>query len=516
MSSAITKMASEAGFLSGDVFYSRSQILTNAARAASGLASLGVGDGDCVAFLMRNDVPILELTVGAGLLGAVTVPINWHFKAAEVEYILKDSGASVLIAHADLIGPIRDAIPASVHLIVVDTPEHIGRAYGVADHHRNATESDVSWLDWIGAHDRWDGPAQDAPKTMVYTSGTTGRPKGVRRQAFTPEQRAAFVGAARQVLGLTEGSRTIITAPMYHSAPNATAMFALQIGATAVLQSRFDAEGLLKLIDRHKITALQLVPTMFVQLLNLPEEIRRGYDLSSLVHVAHTAAPCPPEIKRRMIEWWGPVIYDFYGSTETGTVTMCSSKEWLAHPGTVGRAVDGATVKILDPGGQELPAGEVGEIYSRLHIISDFTYHGATATPDRVDSLVPSGDVGYLDQDGFLYVCDRKADMVILGGTNVYPAEIESALAGMPDVADCAVFGIPDDSLGEVLAAVIQLTPGSSAGPDDIKAFLRQHIADFKIPRVIEFRPELPREDSGKIFKRRLRDAYWQGRSRTI
>jgi long-chain acyl-CoA synthetase len=217
-----------------------------------------------------------------------------------------------------------------------------------------------------------------------------------------------------------------------------------------------------------------------------------------------------------MIDWWGPVIYEFYGSTETGVVTFCSSEEWLAHPGTVGRPVDGATVKILDPDGNEVPAGDVGDIYSRLHAISEFTYHGGAVTPDQVDSLVPSGDVGYVDQDGFLFVCDRKVDLVIFGGTNVYPAEIESVLGGMPDVADCAVFGVPDDRLGEVLAAVIQLTPESSAGPEDIKAFLRQHIADFKIPKIIEFRAELPREDSGKIFKRRLRDAYWQGRGRTI
>ena len=516
MSTAIVSSASQPGFVSGDAFYPRSQILTTAARAASGFASMGVGDGDAVAFLMRNDVPILELTIGAGLLGAVTVPINWHFKGAEVEYILSDSGASVLVVHADLVGPIRDAIPTAVQVIVVDTPEHIGRAYGVVDDCRLASQGDVRWLDWIGAHEPWDGPTQDAPTSLIYTSGTTGRPKGVRRQALTPEQRAGFASVAGQTLGLTEGSRTIITAPMYHSAPNATAMFALQSGATAVLQSRFDAEDLLRLIDRHAITAVQLVPTMFVQLLNLPEETRLRYDLSTLAHVVHTAAPCPPDVKRRMIDWWGPVIYEFYGSTETGVVTFCSSEEWLAHPGTVGRPVDGATVKILDADGNEVPAGDVGDIYSRLHAISEFTYHGGAVTPDQVDSLVPSGDVGYVDQDGFLFVCDRKVDLVIFGGTNVYPAEIESVLGGMPDVADCAVFGVPDERLGEVLAAVIQLTPESSAGPEDIKAFLRQHIADFKIPKIIEFRAELPREDSGKIFKRRLRDAYWQGRGRTI
>jgi long-chain acyl-CoA synthetase len=349
---------------------------------------------------------------------------------------------------------------------------------------------------------------------MVYTSGTTGRPKGVRRQAFTPEQRAAFAVAAQQTLGLTEGSRTVISAPMYHGAPNATAMFALQIGATAILQPRFDAEGLLGLIDRYKITVLQLVPTMFVHLLNLPERVRKSYDVSSLTHVTHTAAPCPPDIKRRMIEWWGPVIYEFYGSTETGAVAFCSSAEWLAHQGTVGRPVEGATIKILSPEGLELPAGEVGEIHSRLAMLPGFTYHGRIGGAEN--TLLASGDLGYLDEDGFLYVCDRKVDLVIMGGTNIYPAEIEAVLAGIPEVADCAVFGIPDESLGEVLAAVVQPVTGSSIGPDEIKAFLREKIADYKIPKVIEFRAELPREESGKIFKRKLRDPYWAGTSRAI
>jgi long-chain acyl-CoA synthetase len=463
---------------------------------------------------MRNDIPILELTAGAGLLGAITVPINWHFKAAEVQYILEDSGASVLVAHADLVGPIRTDIPEAVRVIVVDPPRHVVHASRGTTSDNAACDGDIRWAAWVCAHDLWAGPPGSSSTSMVYTSGTTGRPKGVRRQAFTPEQRAAFAVAAQQTLGLTEGSRTVISAPMYHAAPNATAMFALQIGATAILQPRFDAEGLLGLIDRYKITVLQLVPTMFVQLLNLPARVRKSYDVSSLTHVTHTAAPCPPDIKRRMIEWWGPVIYEFYGSTETGAVAFCSSAEWLAHHGTVGRPVEGATIKILSSEGLELPAGEVGEIHSRLAMLPGFTYHGRTGGAEN--TLLASGDLGYLDEDGFLYVCDRKVDLVIMGGTNIYPAEIEAALAGIPEVADCAVFGIPDESLGEVLAAVVQPVMGSSIGSDDIKAFLREKIADYKIPKVIEFRAELPREESGKIFKRKLRDPYWAGTSRAI
>lgn len=504
------------GFFSGAKFHSRAEILTNAARVASGLASLKVGNGDRVAFLMRNDVPILEVTAGAGMLGAITVPINWHFKAAEVQYILEDSGASVLIAHADLLGPIRDELSPAVRVVVVDAPQHVVQSNGGTASDQAASDGDLSWTSWLAAQNPWDGPPRTSSTSMVYTSGTTGRPKGVRRQAFTAEQRAAFTVAAEQTLGLTEGSRTIISAPMYHSAPNATAMFALQVGAMAVLQPRFDAEGLLALIDRYKITTLQLVPAMFVQLLNLPERVRNHYNLESLVHVTHTAAPCPPDVKRRMIDWWGPVIYEFYGSTETGAVAFCSSEEWLAHPGTVGHPVEGATVKILAADGRELPAGEVGEIYSRLDMLPSFTYHGTNTDTGADSSLLASGDLGYLDRDGFLYVCDRKADLVIMGGTNIYPAEVEAALGGMPEVVDCAVFGIPDERLGEVLAAVVQPVPGSSVGPGEITAFLREHIADYKIPKVIEFSAELPREESGKIFKRKLRDPYWAGTSRAI
>ena len=210
--------------------------------------------------------------------------------------------------------------------MISSTLQHIGCAYGLAHDCCLASHGDVRWLEWIGSHDPWDGRAQGTPTSLIYTSGTTGRPKGVRRQALSPEQRAAFASVAQQTLGLTGGSRTVIAAPMYHSAPNATAMFALQIGATAVLQPRFDAEELLRLIDRYEITAVQLVPTMFVQLLNLPAETRLRYDLSSLAHVCHTAAPCPPDVKRRMIQWWGPVIYEFYGSTEMGAVTSAPAR----------------------------------------------------------------------------------------------------------------------------------------------------------------------------------------------
>jgi long-chain acyl-CoA synthetase len=272
------------------------------------------------------------------------------------------------------------------------------------------------------------------------------------------------------------------------------------------------------LIQRHRIDCLFLVPIMFVRLLRLPEEVRRRYDLSSLRHVVHAGAPCPVEVKRAMIEWWGPILWEYYGSTEASAVTACDSADWLARPGTVGRPVETATIRILDDDGRELPQGEAGEIYCRRSDVPEFTYQ---RDPDKRrlierDGLITNGDVGYLDADGYLFLCDRRRDMVISGGVNIYPSEIEDVLVRHPAVRDCAVFGIPDPEYGEALAAVIQPTPGTALSAEEIRDHLRKHLAAYKLPRVVEFRDELPREDTGKIFKRKLREPYWQQAGRQI
>jgi long-chain acyl-CoA synthetase len=335
---------------------------------------------------------------------------------------------------------------------------------------------------------------------------------------MTPEQQQAVVRLASKLLGVAFGSRLLIPTPLYHSSPNAAGLFATQLGALVVLQPRFDPEELLALVDRHGITTMVVVPTMLVRLLKLPVEIRARYDLSSLQHVSHTAAPCPTDVKRQIIEWWGPVLNEHYGSTETGAVTYCTSQEWLAHPGSVGKAVDQAVVKVLDDHGDEQPPGVPGEIFVRLASISDFTYDKEEERRGEVElrGLVTCGDVGYLDEDGFLYLCDRKRDMIIVGGSNVYPAEIEAVLLGMTGVLDCAVFGIPHESLGEVVAAAVQLVPGTAVDADDVKSFLAGRLPSFKIPRLVEFYDQLPREDSGKIFKRHLRDPHWEAVGRHI
>jgi long-chain acyl-CoA synthetase len=257
---------------------------------------------------------------------------------------------------------------------------------------------------------------------------------------------------------------------------------------------------------------------MFIRLLKLPEDVRRKFDVSSLKFIIHAAAPCPHDVKRAMIEWWGPVINEFYGSTESSAVTLANSADTLAKPGTVGRAVEGAELRILDDDGRILPAGEVGEIFTRFAELPDFTYHNKPDERAKIDrdGFITSGDVGYLDADGYLFLCDRKRDMVISGGVNIYPAEIEAVLHAMPGVKDCAVFGIPDAEFGEKLMAVVEPADTAALSPGEVQAYLRGHLADYKVPKAIKIARNLPREDSGKIFKRRLRDPYWQKEGRRI
>jgi long-chain acyl-CoA synthetase len=277
------------------------------------------------------------------------------------------------------------------------------------------------------------------------------------------------------------------------------------------MMEKFDPEGVLEAIQRFGVTEMQMVPTHFVRLLKLPESVRSSYDLSSLKMVIHAAAPCPPDVKRAMIEWFGPIVTEYYGSTETGAVVFCTSEEWLAHPGTVGCALPNATVKVFRDDGSEADTGESGEVYVRLHSWPDFTYRGdddKRASIER-DGLVTSGDIGYLDADGFLYLNDRRNDMIISGGVNIYPAEIEACLLGLDGVRDCAVFGIPDDGMGEAVCAYVDPDPSAGLTAGAVREHVAGHLARYKVPRVVEFSDELPREDSGKVFKRLLREPYW-------
>ena len=506
------------GLASGERCLGHADLDLRVRRIASGLLALGVKAGDCMAILMRNDIAFMEASFAARTVGAYTVPINWHFKAEEIAYILADCSAKVLLGHADLLAPIAGGLPTGLPTVAVATPSEVAAAYGIAPLAAAAVPGALDYEAWLGAEPPYRGPGGIQPLTMFYTSGTTGAPKGVRRPAPTAAQMAASERLRRDIFGIVPEIRSAIPGPLYHSAPNAFAMRAGRVGDLMVLLPRFDPLALLQLIEVARIDTMFMVPTMFIRLLKLPDAVKRRYDVSSLKFIIHAAAPCPHDVKQAMIDWWGPVIHEFYGSTESSAVTFASSADTLAKPGTVGRAVVGAELRILDDSGKVLPAGEVGEIFTRFAELPDFTYHNQPeqrAVIER-DGFITSGDVGYLDADDYLFLCDRKRDMVISGGVNIYPAEIEGVLLRLDGVKDCAVFGIPDAEFGETLMAVVEPTEDSSLTPAAIQAHLTHHLAGYKVPRVIEIGRDLPREDSGKIFKRRLRDPFWHELGRKI
>jgi len=467
-----------------------------AAQVAAGLERLGVADGDVVALMFRNSPAFIEAMLACRMLGAYYCPINWHFKADEAGFILRDSGAKALALHAEYLPQIEAGLPPGLKIVTAEP----------------------GWSEWRDAHPPWRGAPRNPRGNMPYTSGTTGRPKGVRRMAPTERERALALELYRTLLGLEPGMRAFVSAPLYHSAPNLYAVQAVINGELLVVEPRFDAEATLAAIEHYRLTNAYLVPTMFVRMLRLPATTRRRYDLSSLRFISSTGSPCAPEVKRAMIDWLGPIITETYAASETGHITFIDSRTWLARPGSVGRPMGEGVVKILDDAGRELPTGEIGLIYCRQPAYPDFTYTNNPAARAALekDGLWSVGDMGYVDADGYLYVADRKSDMVISGGVNIYPAEIEATLLGMPAVADCAVFGIPDAEFGEGLAAAIQLRDGQQASAEQIQAFLRERIANYKVPRVVTFHEELPREESGKIFKRRLREPYWTGAGRRI
>ena len=494
---------------------SYAELAGRADQIGRGLQALGLRPGDCVAGMLPNSSAALALFFAAMETGLYVVPVNWHLAAAEVGYILGDSGAAAFVA---------DERFAAVAATAADQA-------GIEPAARFAVGAvpGFSPLDRLGrggaggavSTGRPDQRTAGAP--MVYTSGTSGRPKGVRRP-LTGEDPDNVPAASNWFFGLFglapfDGHVHLCCSPLYHTAVLNFATISLQLGHPVVLMDGFDPETTLALIERHRVTHTHMVPTQFRRLLALPEQVRSKYDVSSMRAAIHSAAPCPQEVKRQMIDWWGPVITEYYAATEGGG-TGITAAEWLQRPGSVGRPWLGSAVAILDSRGDDVPPGEPGLVYLRMGA-STFDYHKDRdkTLASRAKGMFTVGDIGYLDADGYLYLCDRKSDMIISGGVNIYPAEIEAELSCHPAVADVAVFGIPHEEWGEEVKAVVQPVDGRRPGPDltaELLAFLDGRIARFKLPRTIDYVPELPRDPNGKLYKRRLRDPYWAGRDRVI
>jgi long-chain acyl-CoA synthetase len=496
----------------GSTTRAHAAIRQRALRLAGALGELGVGPGDRFAVLLRNEIAFLEATAAGATLGAVPVPVNWHWTGDDLRHLLADSGSHVTMAHSDLLPAAEAVAPEGMTFVEVVPPPDVAAAYGLGRSVASGAHPELEAL--IASHEPVDNAETRPALGVIYTSGTTGSPKGILRDRVSPEQSSLMARHLLRSFAAEPSMSTLVPAPLYHSAPNAHAVFALALDMELHIMPRFDAEGFLRLIDEHRIEHVQMVPTMFVRLLQLPAEVRSRYDLSSLRAVVHAAAPCPVEVKRAMIDWVGPIVHEYYGGSEIGAVVVCDSEEWLAHPGTVGHPAMGSSLRILDPDGAELPAGETGDIYARpFDGWPDFTYIGNDERRRSIerDGYLGLGDIGHVDGDGYLYLSDRRNDMVISGGVNIYPAEIEACLIGLEGVGDAAVFGIPDPDYGEALAAHVELLAGAELDADDVRSHVATHLARYKVPKVVVFEDELPREDSGKLFKRRIKAPYWAG-----
>ena len=476
------------------------------------LRGLGLESGDVVGLLGGNRHEWTE-TLAAGLhTSAVVVPINWHFSADEIAYVLENSGARALVADAEYA---EKAVAAAEQAGVGVRVAFGGPIEGFA-HYEEVLASATG-----------DEPTgQGAGTIMWYTSGTTGRPKGVMSSLVEvggdPAVALAPLEMFVDLLGLPkEGGTVLCNAPVYHAGPLVFCLFPASLGSRLIMRRNWGAEETLRLIDEYQVTTGYAVPTHFTRLLRLPPETRSAFDGSSLRCVYHTAAPCPPEIKRQMIDWWGPVINELYGASESGGAgTICSSDQWLAKPGTVGAPLPTTELLIVDDDGQQMGADEVGQIYLRNLLGADFEYLGDEAKTDSAHlepGVFTFGDIGYVDEDGYLFLSDRKIDMIISGGVNIYPAEIESLLITHPAVTDVGVIGVPNDEFGEEVKAIVQVAEGRDGAEvePELRQLCRDRLAGYMVPRSFDF-ADLPRTATGKLLKRQLREPYWESTGRAI
>jgi acyl-CoA synthetase (AMP-forming)/AMP-acid ligase II len=478
-------------------------------RGAQLFRSLGLGIGDHIAIMMENHPAFFVLCWAAQRAGLYYTAISYRLQEEEVAYIVEDCGARAFVtthAQSELAGRVATRLAPEVRRFMLD----------------GTIDGFDAWEDAVAPMPATPIPDETEGADMLYSSGTTGRPKGIKVPLTGAPlgEAGGLLGLATALYGMDEHVRYLSPAPLYHSAPLRYNMAVTRLGGTSVVMEKFDPEQALALIESERISHAQFVPTMFVRMLKLPEDVRTKYDVSSLKVAIHAAAPCPVEVKQRMMDWWGPVIHEYYAGTEGNGFCAVGPEDWLAHPGTVGRPLLGE-VHICDDDGVEVAAGEVGTIYFGGG--GEFEYHNDPGKTE--DTKHPAekgwttlGDMGYVDEEGFLYLTDRKTFMIISGGVNIYPQEIENLLVTHPKVADVAVFGVPNEEFGEEVKAVVQPadwdTRGDALGAELI-AYCREHLSHVKCPKSVDFMEELPRHPTGKLYKRLLRDKYWEGHGKS-
>jgi long-chain acyl-CoA synthetase len=485
------------------------QLEDGANRVAQLFRALGLRSGDHIALMLENHPRYFELCWGAHRAGLIYTAMSTRLSEAEASYIVNDCAAKAVVtsmAMAPAVQHLRAACPAVRHWLMLD----------------GTTDGYTAYEDAVAAQPATRIADEQAGGDMLYSSGTTGRPKGV----FVPPAETAIdapnpmTDIMAKMYGVSAETVYLSPAPLYHAAPLRYTMGVQRLGGTVVVMEHFDAEHYLRLVQQYRVTHTQLVPTMFVRMLKLPADIRGQYDLSSLRCAVHAAAPCPVPIKEQMIDWWGPVLWEYYAGTEGNGVTMTNSAQWLAHKGTVGKAVIGELKIVDDDTGEELPTGQPGTVYFANG--RPFEYHNdpaKTAGSTHRKGWTTLGDVGYVDAEGYLYLTDRKAYMIISGGVNIYPQEAENVLITHPKVADCAVLGVPNEEFGEEVKAVVQPRDMADAGPElaaELIAYCRQQLSHIKCPRSVDFEAELPRHPTGKLYKRLLKDRYWAGHASKI
>jgi long-chain acyl-CoA synthetase len=481
--------------IAGDRVVTYGELNARANQLARALRASGLSEGDGLAILCANRPEFVEVYAACLRSGLRMTPVNWHLTGEEAAYVIGDCEARAVVADA------RFAAVAAKAAAGLERPAALLALGGDIDGYQ-------PYEDALGGADSSDLAEPALGGTMLYTSGTTGRPKGVYRQRRAPTSMA--------VLGLFDphlGDVHLCTGPLYHAAPLAFSLgIPLALGATVALMDGWSAEETLRLVEQHAVTHVHMVPTMFHRLLALPESERLAWDVSSLRFVMHGAAPCPVHVKRRLIEWLGPIVYEYYAATE-GTATWVDPATWLAHPGTVGKVQPADTDRILDGAGSPLPPGEVGLVYIKAPEVGRFEYfHDAAKTASSyLGDHFTLGDIGYIDEDGFLYLTDRSSNLIISGGVNIYPAEVDAVLLEDPRVGDAATIGVPDEEWGETVLAVVEPArgvAGDTALEQALIELCRSRLAHFKCPRRVELVPELPRSENGKIYKRVLRERY--------